>query len=191
MSANLESVEAAVKSLLPKLTVLAGSQEPLTITEYPFGKDYLRSTGTQYSDEYTTVADETYETVESVTIEPPVGGDIVEVELGITWSQKSDGTARYVRGRVQARNKNETWVTLSYDGTSPVAGNAYIEDTADASSYSKHTFSGRFETEWNFNKVPFDIRVQVLIGPQVAAETEHALGKVKNSSYIRVKYNAS
>lgn len=191
MAGNLESIEEAVKSLLPKLTALASGQELLTITEYPFGKDYLRSTGVQYSDEHTTVADEAWETVESVTIEPPVSGDIIEAELGITWSQKSDGVARYVRGRVQARNKNGIWVTLSYDGTSPTAGNAYIEDAADASSYAEHTFSGRLEVESNFNKVPFDIRVQVLIGPQIVAETEHALGKVKNSSYVRVKYSAS
>lgn len=164
--------------------ILGLSHQHHTIIEHPFGKDKARSTGEQYSDEVTTT-DAAWTTVESVTIEPPVGGNIVELEVGITWAQKSSGATKYVRGRVQARNKGGTWVTIIDDAVSPAAGNPYIEDAADASGYTEHTFSGRIETEANLNAVPLDIQVQV----QREDATENATGKVKNSSYVKVTYD--
>ncbi|MDY6835497.1 MAG: hypothetical protein SVY53_11930 [Chloroflexota bacterium] len=156
---------------------------------HPFGKDSLRSTGVQYSDEVTTTDGE-WTTVESVTVTVPIEKKratepIVEVELGITWAQKSSGASKYVRGRVQGRNTGGTWVTLIDDGTSPATGNAYQETAADASSYTEYTYSGRYETVTNFNQVNFDLQVQV----QREDATEEAVGKVKGSSYVRVLYS--
>lgn len=156
-----------------------------TIVEHPFGKDNARTTGVQFSDAVATTA-QAWKTVEEITIEPPIGGDIVELEVGITWAQKSASTVKYVRGRVQARNKDGTWVTIVDDGTSPAAGNAYIEDAADASSYAEHTLSGRIETSANLDEVPLDIQVQVF--PEAHA-TEVATGKVKSSSFVKITYD--
>lgn len=165
-------------------TFVKSFERHITI-EYPFGKDKVRSTGIQYSDEVVTTAQD-WKTVESVTIEPPVGGTIVELEVGITFSMKSSGAAKYVRGRVRVRNKDGTWVVICADGTSPAAGNAYIEKAASAAAYTEYTFSGRIETEANLNAVPLDIEVQVYPEAHV---TETATGKVKNSSYVRIVYD--
>ena len=161
-----------------------GSLDLLVHTEHPFGKDALRDNGVQWSDEVVTT-EQDWKTIESITIEPPgPGGSIIEVELGITWAQKSSGATKYVRGRVQARNKDGTWVDLIDDAVSPAAGNAYKEDAADASAYHEHTFSGRFATVANFNAVPLDVQVQVY--PEA-----HATETVKNSSYVKVIYDSS
>lgn len=154
--------------------------------EHTFGKDNLRSTGVQYSDEVTTT-DGNWTTVESIVFAPPKLGKLLEVEMGITWAQKSSSTAKYVRGRIQARNSSGTWVTILDDGTSPTAGNAYQETAADASSYTEYTYSGRVELVTNFDDFPFDVRVQV----QREDSGENATGKVKNSSYIKIKHTTS
>lgn len=166
----------------------SGLLERYTFIEHPFGKNTgARSDGVQYSAEVTSDA-AAYKTVESVTVDPHRKGKIIELEIGITWSQKSSSTTKYVRGRIQARNKGGTWVDIIDDGTSPASGNAYVEDAASAAAYTSHTFSGRITTEANLDKIPFDIQVQVF--PETQA-TESATGKVKNSSYIKVTYDGS
>ena len=156
-------------------------------TEYPFGKDSLRSDGSQWSDEAvdTTGTTATWVDVESVTIEPPGGGGvIVEVELGVTWAQKHSSTGAFVNGRVVGRNKDGTWVVLIDTGTSPATSNAYVQGGTTSTTYAEHTYSGRFETETNFNTVPFDLAVQI----QREDTTGTATAKVKNNSYVTVRY---
>jgi len=161
------------------------SHERHTIVEHPFGKDKARTDGVQWCDEVVTSATE-WTVVESKTIEPPVGGTIVELEVGITFAHKSASTVKFVRSRVQARNKDGTWVTIIDDGTSPASGNAYVEKAASAAAYTEYTLSGRIEVEANLNTVPIDIKVEVY--PEDDG-TEHATGKVKNSSYVKITYD--
>ena len=59
---------------------------------------------------------------------------------------------------------------------------------ADASAYQEYTYSGRFKPVANFNAIPFDVRLVIKSG---GAGGENAVGKTKNSSYVRVIYSAS
>ena len=150
------------------------------VTEHPFAKGNLTSDGVQWSAEATSVTN-TYKTVESVTIDeigssggPGAEGTIIEVELGITWTQKCDGATDKAVGKVQARNKGGTWVDLMTEQTNATAGTIYEE----------FTYSGRFKTVANFSKYPLDIQVLV----KSNGTTNNAVGKVKNSSYAVTLY---
>ncbi len=145
--------------------------------EHPFAEGNLTLDGVQWSAEKTTTGDD-YETVEEVTINPPALGAVIEFEFGLTCAVKSSGTLESVLFKWQARNKGETWVDLHSEVTYP----------ADASAYKEYTYSGRFKPVANFNTVPFDIRLQIKSG---AAGGENAVGKAKNSSYVKVIYSAA
>ena len=145
--------------------------------EHPFAKGNLTSDGAQWSDEKTTSGDD-YETVEEVTVNPPTLGAVVEFEFGLTAAVKSSGATESVLFKWQARNKGGTWVDL-HNG---------VTYSADASAYKEYTYSGRFQPVASFNAVPFDIRLQIKSG---AAGGENAVGKTKNSSYIKVIYSAA
>ena len=145
--------------------------------EHPFAKGNLTSDGVQWSAEKTTSTDD-YEEVELVTINPPALGAIVEFEFGLTGAVKSSGTLESVLFKWQARNGGGTWVDLHNE----------VTYSADASAYKEYTYSGRFQPVANFNTVPFDIRLMIKSG---AAGGENAVGKAKNSSYIKVTYNPS
>ena len=137
----------------------------------------MTSDGVQYSAEVTT-NDAAWTTVESITIEPPAtgAGNIVEVEFGLTYSIKSSSTVKYVKHKAQARDKDGTWVDLYSE----------VTRSADASAYLEVTYSGRFKPVTDFDAVPFE--VQIMIQREDAGE--EASGKVKNSSYVKVIYNA-
>lgn len=145
--------------------------------EHPLAKGNLTSDGVQWSAEKTTATDN-YETVEEVTVNPPVLGTIIEFEFGLSAAVKSSGTAESILFKWQARNKGGTWVDLHSE----------VTYAANASVYREYTYSGRFQPVANFNAVPFDIRLQIKSG---AAGGENAVGKTKNSSYVKVIYSAS
>ena len=144
--------------------------------ENPFAKGDLSSDGVQWSAEKTTTTDG-YESVEEVTINPPALGAIIEFEFGLTCAVKSGGTQESVLFKWQARNKGGTWVDL----------HSAVTYAADASAYKEYTYSGRFQPVADFNTVPFDIRLAIKSG---AAGGENAVGKTKNSSYVKVVYSA-
>ena len=145
--------------------------------EHPLAKGNLTSDGVQWSAEKTTVTDD-YETVEEVTVNPPALGAIIEFEFGLTCAVKSSGSTESVKFKWQARNKGGTWVDLHDEATY----------SADASTYKEYTYSGRFKPVANFNAVPFDIQLIIKSG---SAGGENAVGKTKNSSYVKVIYAAS
>ena len=158
--------------------LLAGFKlAPIEVTEHPFAKGNLTSDGVQWSAEKTTSTD-AYETVEEVTSEPPAEGTILEFEFGLTCAVKSSSTLESVLFKWQARNKDGTWVDLHTE----------VTYAADASAYQEYTYSGRFKPEADFNAVPFDIQLLIKSG---AAGGENAVGKTKNSSYVKVIYSAS
>ena len=152
----------------------------LTVMEHidhPFAKGYLTSDGIQWSTEKTTSTDN-YETVEQVTVNPPALGAIIEFEFGLTCAVKSSGATESVLFKWQARNKGGTWVDLHSE----------ITYAADASAYKEYTCSGRFQPVANFDAVPFDVQLLVKSG---GAGGENAVGKTKNSSYVKLIYSAS
>ena len=145
--------------------------------EHPFAKGNLTSDGVQWSAEKTTTGDD-YEAVEEVTVNPPSLGAVIEFEFGLTCAVKSSGTLESVIFKWQARNKGGTWVDLHSE----------VTYSANASTYKEYTYSGRFKPVANFNSVPFDIRLIIKSG---AAGGENAVGKTRNSSYVKVIYSAS
>jgi len=145
--------------------------------EHPFARGNLTSGGVQWSAEKTTATDD-YETVEEVSVNPPTLGAIIEFEFGLTCAVKSGGATESVKFKWQARNKGGTWVDLHDE----------VTYSADASAYKEYTYSGRFQPVTNFNAVPFDVRLAIKSG---AAGGENAVGKTKNSSYVKVVYSAS
>lgn len=146
-------------------------------TEYPLAKGDLTLDGIQWSAETdTTTADVDVE-VESVTIKPPVLGAMIEVEFGLTAAFRAVSSATAdLTYKWQARNKGGTWADLHSAVTKTDIGTAYVEETR----------SGRFKTVANFDSVPFEVRLIIQCN-----EANEGRAKIKNSSYVRVKYSAS
>ena len=146
-------------------------------TEYPFAKGDLTSDGIQWSAEKdTTTADVDVE-VEGVTIRPPALGELVEVEFGLTAAFRgvSSSTAD-LKYKWQARNKGGTWADLHNEVTKTDIGTTYLEETR----------SGRFKTVANFDSLPFEVRLIIQCN-----EANEGRAKIKNASFVRVKYAAS
>jgi hypothetical protein len=146
-------------------------------TEYPFAKGDLTSDGIQWSAEVDTTTADTDVEVEDVTIKPPALGEMIEVEFGLTAAFRavSSSTADLIY-KWQARNKGGTWVDLHSAVTKTNIGTTYVEETR----------SGRFKTVANFDSLPFEVRLIIQCN-----EANEGRAKVKNSSYVRVKYSAS
>jgi hypothetical protein len=145
--------------------------------EHPFARGNLTSDGVQWSAEKTTSTDD-YETVEEVIVSPPALGAVLEFEFGLTCAVKSSGAIESVLFKWQARNRGGTWVDLHSE----------VTYAADASAYKEYTYSGRFKPVTDFNAIPFEVRLAIKSG---AAGGENAVGKAKNSSYVKVVYSAS
>jgi hypothetical protein len=153
---------------LPKMSIVHA--------EHPFAKGDLTSDGVQETEVDTTTAN-TDVAVETVTIEPPATGSIVEIEFGLTASFRAvSSTTADLIWKWQARNKDGTWVDLHSAVTEVDIGTAYVERTR----------SGRFPAVANFDSVPFDVRLIIQCN-----EANEGRAKIKNSSYVRVIYNAS
>jgi len=146
-------------------------------TEYPFAKGNLTADGIQWSAEVDTTTADTDVEVENVTIKPPALGEMIEVEFGLTAAFRavSSSTADLTY-KWQARNKGGTWVDLHSAVTKTNIGTTYVEETR----------SGRFKTLANFDSLPFEVRLIIQCN-----EANEGRAKVKNSSYVRVKYSAS
>jgi len=146
-------------------------------TERPFGKGDLTSDGLQWCSEIDTTTADTDVEVESVTINPPALGRVISVEFGLTAAVKavSSATADLIY-KWQARNKDGTWVDLHTAVTKTDIGTAYVEETR----------SGRFKPVTNFDSLPFEVRLIIQCN-----EANEGRAKIKNSSYIRVKYATS
>jgi len=145
--------------------------------EYPFAKGALTSDGIQWSAEKDTTTAGVDVEVESVTIKPPALGAVIEVEFGLTAAFRAVSSATAdLTYKWQARNKGGTWVDLHSAVTKTDIGTTYVEETR----------SGRFELVDNFDSLPFEIRLIIQCN-----EANEGRAKIKNSSYVRVKYSAS
>ncbi len=146
-------------------------------TEYPFAKGNLTADGIQWSAEKDTTTVDTDVEVESVTIKPPALGEMLEVEFGLTAAFRAVSSATAdLTYKWQARNKGGTWVDLHSAVTKTDIGTTYVEETR----------SGRFKLETNFDSVPFEVRLIIQCN-----EANEGRAKIKNPSYVRVKYSAS
>ena len=141
---------------------------------FPFAHGDLTANGVQHSAQITTSA-AAFTEVESATIEPPIDGTIIEVQLSLTGRFQSSGATKDVKFKWQARDKDGTYVDLHTEVTL----------AADASALAEHTYSGVFAPTTNFLLVPFDIRLVI----QREDATEEAKGETKNSSWVKVKYS--
>jgi len=146
-------------------------------TEYPFARGDLTSDGIQWSAEKDTTTVDVDVEVESVTVKPPALGEMIEVEFGLTAAFRAVSSATAdLKYKWQARNKGGTWVDLHTEVTKTDIGTTYVEETR----------SGRFQTVANFDSLPFEVRLIIQCN-----ETDEGRAKIKNSSYVRVKYAAS
>lgn len=146
-------------------------------TEYPFAKGNLTADGIQWSAEKDTTTAGVDVEVESVTIKPPALGGMIEVEFGLTAAFRAVSSATAdLTYKWQARNKGGTWIDLHSAVTKTDIGTTYVEETR----------SGRFKPETNFNSLPFEVRLIIQCN-----EANQGRARVKNSSYVRVKYAAS
>ena len=146
-------------------------------TEYPFAKGNLTSDGIQWSAEVDTTTADTDVEVESVTIRPPALGGMIEVEFGLTASFRAVSSATAdLTYKWQARNKGGTWVDLHSAVSKENIGTTYVEETR----------SGRFKPVDNFDSLPFEVRLLIQCN-----EANEGRAKIRNSSYVRVKYSAS
>ena len=145
--------------------------------EYPFAKGDLTSDGIQWSAEKDTTTVDVDVEVESVTIKPPALGEMIEVEFGLTAAFRAVSSATAdLTYKWQVRNKGGTWVDLHSAVTKTDIGTTYVEESR----------SGRFKPVANFDSIPFEVRLIIQCN-----EANEGRAKVKNSSYIRVKYSAS
>jgi hypothetical protein len=153
---------------------------PITVmehVEYPFARGDLTSDGIQWSAEKDTTTANVDVEVESILVKPPALGALLEVEFGLTAAFRavSSGTADLIY-KWQARNKGGTWVDLRGAVTKANIGTTYVEETR----------SGRFKLVANFNSLPFEVRLIFQCN-----ELNEGRAKIKNSSYVRVKYAAA
>lgn len=146
-------------------------------TEHPFAKGDLTADGIQWSAEKDTTTAGVDVEVESVAINPPSLGAMIEVEFGLTAAFKAVSSATAdLTYKWQARNKGGTWVDLHSAVTKTDIGTTYVEETR----------SGRFKPQADFDSVPFEVRLLIQCN-----EANQGRAKIKNSSYVRVKYSAS
>ena len=146
-------------------------------TEHPFARGNLTSDGVQWSPEVDTTTADTDVEVENINVRPPALGEVIEVEFGLTAAFRAVASATAdLTYKWQARNKGGTWVDLHTAVTKADVGTSYVEETR----------SGRFQMVSNFNALPFEVRLVIQCN-----EADDGRARVKNSSYVKVKYAAS
>jgi len=142
----------------------------------PFGKGNLTTDGVQYSAEVGSIGD-TYTAIEAVTINQPLGYTLEEIEFALTVAIKSSSTAEGVLWKMQASDNGTDWEDLITEQTRAASAAAYADVSAN----------GRFAPITNFLGTGSSFQVRAVVKSAVAAG-ETATGKMKNSSYILVKY---
>jgi hypothetical protein len=149
----------------------------ITHTEYPFAKGNLTADGIQWSAEVDTTTADTDVEVESITIRPPALGQILELEFGLTagFRAVSSSTAG-ITYKWQARNRGGNWIDLHTAVIKENIGTSYIEESS----------SGRVKIRAGLDSLPFDVRLVIKCN-----EAGEGRARIKNSSYVRVKYAAS
>jgi len=148
------------------------------ITMHPFGSGDLKIDGVQFSTPSTTgTANNALATVGPATAQPPVMGDIYEMEMGLTSAIRQEGTAgSTVQWMWQARdiNRGQAWRNLMSAWDSTVAD--------DSTAYAENTYSGRVSQNDVLGTLPFEIQLVVRRQDNVSLK---GVAKVKNSTFVK------
>lgn len=150
--------------------------------DHPFGKGSLTATGVQYSAPATTSTVESiYATVVVATAMPPgIGGQIYELEFGLTAAVRQDSTAS---GTVLWQWQGRSLASPS-TGTQHSFRNLHAVDSsvfaAEATAYVEDTKSGRLNLDSTLDRFPIELQLLV------KSENElDGVAKAKNSSYVK------
>ena len=154
------------------------------VIEHPFGKGDLTSDGVQYSTPATTSTIESvYATVLVATAMPPrMGGQIYELELGLTAAFRQEGTASStVLWQWQGRSlySPSTVSQVAFRNLHPQDSTVF-DGGAGATAFVEDTKSGRLNLNDALNRFPIELQFLVM-----SEEDTDGVAKVKNSSYIK------
>ena len=138
----------------------------------------LTADGIQWSDEKTQAVGGAETQVFGAIFEPPRGGTLVAVELGLVCQLKSGEATVAKKWRWKARNKDGTWVNLHTE----------VEENL-TTAYVEKVRSGNFYAVTNFNKVPFEIGL--FCTPHASTADATIISQVKNASQATVIYKPS
>ena len=146
------------------------------IVMHPFGSGNLTKDGQQFSTPSTTgTASNALATVGPATAQPPVVGDLYELEVGLTSAIRQDSTApSTVQWMWQARNIGQSlWRDLMA---------AYDSTATESTAYVENTYSGRINLNAQLDRLPFEIQ---LVVRRADASGLLGIGKIKGSTYIK------
>ena len=149
------------------------------IIRHPFGVGSLTTDGVQYSAATTTVSTE-WTAIETVTVSPPGGGNLVELEFGLTMSVGRSTAAYISNHKWQAATVGSTWVDLTA---------AFASSAAASTAYVEYTHSGYFSTA-NANLMAMPVTARLVV--QSSGTTGQSVtARTKNSSYTRFVYEST
>jgi len=135
----------------------------------------LTEDGVQWSAEVTTADAGVDVEVLKVTVESPIPFSckfkLIEIKLNLVAAFKATTLTADVTWKWQIRNKDGTWIDLHTAITNADIGTTYVEKTV----------SGYFPPQTNIDQLPLEIRLLLQCN-----EANAGLGKVKNSSYVKV-----
>ena len=158
--------------------VIGGVNPPfIERVSHPWGKGACVPTGVVYGTELVTSTD-AYEDVEvAQTIAQPAGYTLVEAEFGLTLAVRSSGAVEAVNYQWLISDAGALWSNLVAATVVAAPGVVSIDQTN----------SGRWLPGGNalLTGTSFQVKAQIQSG---GAGGETAKGKIKNSSYVLLRY---
>jgi len=137
----------------------------------PFANGVISTDPNQYGAEVTT-SDGTWTEVESVEIDLGTPAIIKQIEIELKVQVKSSGATKYMKYKLQGRNKGGTWTDIS-------AEEMYA---ANASAYAKKTIKGLVTPVANFNQLPIELRFMI----QREDAVEEAIAHVDSLTKVNI-----
>ncbi|MCW4051507.1 MAG: hypothetical protein NWE89_17435 [Candidatus Bathyarchaeota archaeon] len=147
-----------------------------TWTEYPFAKGNLTTDGVQWSAVVGgSSVSSGYVVVSTATINPSnlSSASIQEVKFNLVSQLETTYSTGVITFKWEAKDAdNSTWTIISTERALTLA-----------TTFAGSTMSGYFLPVANFNSLPFHLRLRMKVD-----SASKGLGKVKNTSYVTVKY---
>lgn len=151
--------------------------------EHPFAKGSLTATGVQFSTPGTTsgTIESTYATAVVATAMPPgIGGQIYELEFGLTSAVRMDATAQgtvFWQWQGRSLHSPSTASQADFRNLHTVDSSVFA---AEATAYVEDTKSGRLNLDSTLDRFP--IELQLLVKSEALLD---GVAKAKNSSYVK------
>ena len=149
------------------------------ITVHPFGSGNLTIDGQQFSTPSTTgTASNVLATVGPSTAQPPVVGDMYELEFGLTSAIRQDATApSTIQWMWQGRNIGQSsWRNLMAANDSTVT---------ESTAYVENTYSGRLNLTHQLDVLPFEVQLVITKADSRTAAARSGVAKIKSSTYAK------